>query len=73
MHRPEDTETEQLYDRLNSELDKIRKEYLSMFPNENLNEQPQEEGIHQAFEGSRPITKTSPIYKLLDTIINIKI
>ena len=32
MHRPEDTETEQLYDRLNSELDKIRKEYLSMFP-----------------------------------------
>jgi len=41
MHRPEDTETEQLYDRLNSELDKIRKEYLSMFPNENLEKQPQ--------------------------------
>ena len=47
MHRPEDTETEQLYDRLNSELDKIRKEYLSMFPNENLNEQPQEEDLLQ--------------------------
>ena len=47
LHRPEDTETEQLYDRLNNELDKIRKEYLSMFPNENLNEQPQEEDFLQ--------------------------
>ena len=41
MHRPEDPEADQLYDKLNDELDKIRKEYLSMFPNENLEKQPQ--------------------------------
>ena len=45
MHRPEDTETEQLYDRLNDELDKIRKEYLAMFPNEGLKEQETEENL----------------------------
>ena len=27
----------------------------------------------KSFENTRPITKTSPIYKLLDTILNTKL
>ena len=43
---------------------------------QNLLEQiylPKDDNIYKTFDNARPITKTSPIYKLLDTIINTKL
>ena len=43
---------------------------------QNLLEQiyiPKDQGNYKTFDNARPITKTSPIYKLIDTIINMKL
>ena len=50
----------------------LRNQEKMMFK-QNMLEQiylPKDKSIYKNFNNSRPITKTSPIYKLLDTILN---
>ena len=57
-------------------LNYIMENNLTLQCKQNLLEQiylPKENGSYKTFDNARPITKTSPIYKLLDTIINLKL